>query len=114
MGGPDNRYRAFISYSQQDKDWGRRIHTWLETYRVPAGVGPGAQPERRLGRFFRDDEDMAARSERDQLWTLAADMLARADFTGMMSAVSLSRSALEGMGEAHAVSKATAAALKAI
>ena len=38
MGGPDNRYRAFISYSQQDKDWGRRIHTWLETYRVPAGV----------------------------------------------------------------------------
>lgn len=63
MGGPDNRYRAFISYSQQDKDWGRRIHTWLETYRVPAGVGPGAQPERRLGRFFRDDEDMAAASD---------------------------------------------------
>ena len=32
-------------------------------------------------------DDVAARSERDQLWTLAEDMLARADYTGMMSAV---------------------------
>ncbi len=63
MVGPDNRYRAFISYSQQDREWGRRIHTWLETYRIPAGVAPGDQSDRRLGRFFRDDEDMAAASD---------------------------------------------------
>ncbi|MDP3491797.1 MAG: toll/interleukin-1 receptor domain-containing protein [Hyphomonadaceae bacterium] len=64
MVGPDSRYRAFISYSQQDKDWGRRIHTWLETYRIPEGVGPAGQSaDRRLGRFFRDDEDMAAASD---------------------------------------------------
>jgi PAS domain S-box-containing protein len=32
-------------------------------------------------------EEVQAQSERDRLWTLAADMLARADYTGMMSAV---------------------------
>lgn len=63
MVGPDARYRAFISYSQQDREWGRRIHTWLETYRIPEGVGEGVKSDRRLGRFFRDDEDMAAASD---------------------------------------------------
>ena len=63
MGGPAGQYRAFISYSQQDKAWGKRIHTWLETYRIPDGVAPGIQPNQRLGRFFRDEEDMAAASD---------------------------------------------------
>lgn len=62
-GLPDKHYRAFISYSQQDKDWAKRIHSWLETYRVPPGAVPRAQLPRRLGRFFRDDEDMAAASD---------------------------------------------------
>jgi len=53
-------YRAFISYSQQDKVWGRRIHTWLESYRLPADAMLHRSRDRRLGRFFRDDEDMAA------------------------------------------------------
>ena len=53
-------YRAFISYSQQDKVWGRRIHTWLETYRLPADAMLHRSRDRKLGRFFRDDEDMAA------------------------------------------------------
>lgn len=53
-------YRAFISYSQQDKVWGRRIHTWLENYRIPAEAMLHRSRDRRLGRFFRDDEDMAA------------------------------------------------------
>jgi hypothetical protein len=53
-------YRAFISYSQQDEAWGRRLHNWLESYRVPEGVVAGLPPSRRLGRFFRDDEEMAA------------------------------------------------------
>jgi hypothetical protein len=29
------RYWAFISYSHQDKSWGRWLHRALETYRVP-------------------------------------------------------------------------------
>ncbi|MGE0046828.1 MAG: toll/interleukin-1 receptor domain-containing protein, partial [Hyphomonadaceae bacterium] len=53
-------YRAFISYSQQDKVWGKRIHTWLETYRVPVGVMADVGEERRLGRFFRDEDEMPA------------------------------------------------------
>lgn len=61
--GPDGHYRAFISYSQQDKVWGKRIHTWLETYRIPDGVAPDKAADRRLGRFFRDEEDMAAASD---------------------------------------------------
>lgn len=63
MVGPDGHYRAFISYSQQDKAWGKRIHTWLETYRIPDGVTSGERTGRRLGRFFRDEEDMAAASD---------------------------------------------------
>ena len=63
MVGPSKHYRSFISYSQQDKVWGKRIHTWLETYRVPVGVIADIQPGRRLGRFFRDDEEMAAAAD---------------------------------------------------
>ena len=62
MGGPNKHYRAFISYSHQDKVWGKRIHTWLETYRVPVGTMVDFLP-RRLGRFFRDDEEMAAAAD---------------------------------------------------
>jgi len=55
-------YRAFISYSQQDKVWGKRLHGWLEGYRLPSGVDAPVAPGERLGRFFRDDEEMAAAS----------------------------------------------------
>ncbi|MEQ8405946.1 MAG: TIR domain-containing protein [Oceanicaulis sp.] len=56
------RYRAFISYNQKDKPVVKRLHRWLETYRVPRGVPADMElgPGRRLGRFFRDDEEMAA------------------------------------------------------
>lgn len=54
------QFRSFISYSQKDKEWGKRIHTWLETYRVPVGVIADIEPDRRLGRFFRDEEEMPA------------------------------------------------------
>jgi len=53
-------YRAFISYSQQDKIWGKRLHGWLESYRVPAETTGDLAEGQRLGRFFRDDEEMAA------------------------------------------------------
>ncbi len=54
------KYRAFISYSQHDKKWARRIHRALESYRVPLGLNiDGLADKRRLGRFFRDDEELA-------------------------------------------------------
>lgn len=61
--GLQKRYRAFISYSQLDKVWGARLHRWLETYRVPPGVDVELDARRSLGRFFRDDEEMAATAD---------------------------------------------------
>lgn len=57
------RYRSFISYSQQDRAWGRRLQSWLETYRVPVGVIADVQAGQRLGRFFRDEAEMPAASD---------------------------------------------------
>src|SRR6516165_4696892 len=58
------RYRAFISYSQRDKPEASKLHRWLETYRAPRGVHAAALgPSRKLGRFFRDDEEMGAAAD---------------------------------------------------
>ncbi|WP_417514985.1 toll/interleukin-1 receptor domain-containing protein [Minwuia sp.] len=59
---PENSYRfaGFISYSQKDKRWAQRIHKALETYRLPVGLPASAEIEgRKLGRFFRDDDELA-------------------------------------------------------
>jgi hypothetical protein len=56
------RYRSFISYSQKDRVWGRRLQSWLETYRVPIGVVAAIGGGQRLGRFFRDEAEMPAAS----------------------------------------------------
>ncbi len=50
------RYKAFISYSWADKDWGAWVHRALETYRAPKGVADG----RSLHPIFRDREEEAA------------------------------------------------------
>ncbi len=63
MAMSSKRYRSFISYSQKDKRWGRRLHSWLETYRVPVGVVAEIQDGRRLGRFFRDEAEMPAATD---------------------------------------------------
>ena len=56
------RFRAFISYSQKDKAHTRRLHKALEAYRIPRGINvTGIDPKtRRIGRFFRDDDEMGA------------------------------------------------------
>ena len=56
-------YRAFISYSQQDQAWGKRLHAWLEGYRIPPGTPGDLKEGASLGRFFRDDEEMAAAAD---------------------------------------------------
>ncbi|WP_267224398.1 TIR domain-containing protein [Dyella silvae] len=64
---PEFRYRAFISYSHQDKAWGSWLHKALETYRVPrrligqrtaAGVIP-----KRLAPVFRDRDELASAND---------------------------------------------------
>ncbi|OQW58133.1 MAG: hypothetical protein A4S17_12030 [Proteobacteria bacterium HN_bin10] len=64
MTDQSKRYRAFISYSQKDKAFARRLHRALEAYRVPLGVVADIEAKsRKLGRFFRDDEEMAAATD---------------------------------------------------
>ncbi|MBD1547758.1 TIR domain-containing protein [Roseibium aggregatum] len=55
----DFRYAGFISYSQKDKAWAKRIHRALERYRLPAGLPEEKRKRNRLGRFFRDDDELA-------------------------------------------------------
>jgi len=59
----DDGYRAFISYSHQDKDWGEWLHRALEAYRVPKNIvgketAHGPIP-RRLTPIFRDRDELA-------------------------------------------------------
>lgn len=58
-GRPLPRYAGFISYSQKDKGWARRIHKALEAYRLPTGLPGDVERPKRLGRFFRDDDELA-------------------------------------------------------
>jgi hypothetical protein len=59
----EHRYRAFISYSKLDQHHAKRLHSALETYRVPKGIDAKLGPDRRLGRFFRDDDEMGASTD---------------------------------------------------
>lgn len=65
MNATTPRFRAFISYSQRDAAATRRLHRSLEAYRVPVGLSGDLQlaKGRRLGRFFRDEDDMAATAD---------------------------------------------------
>jgi len=54
MARPKTRYRGFISYSQKDKAFAKRLHRALERFRLPGG--------RKLGRFFRDDDELGGSS----------------------------------------------------
>jgi tetratricopeptide (TPR) repeat protein len=61
------KYKAFISYSHQDKKWGDWLHKALETYRVPKGL-IGKQTEagvvpKRLFPIFRDREELPTSHE---------------------------------------------------
>ena len=59
------RYVAFISYRHVDPDrkWAKWLHTRLENYRVPKAMmkTQGASP--RIGRVFRDEEELAASAD---------------------------------------------------
>ena len=64
---PNFRYRAFISYSHQDKSWADWLHKALETYRVPSRlVGtptPSGPMPRRLAPIFRDRDELPSATD---------------------------------------------------
>jgi hypothetical protein len=55
-------FAAFISYkhTEPDRKWAAWLHKKLETYRVPRGIPAPQLGTRRIGRVFRDDEELAA------------------------------------------------------
>lgn len=62
------RYRAFISYSHADEAWARWLLAKLEGYRIPADLvgkrNAGGDPiPDRLGRFFRDRDEVSAATQ---------------------------------------------------
>jgi eukaryotic-like serine/threonine-protein kinase len=64
---PAYRYRAFISYSHQDKSWADWLHKALETYRIPSRLvgtqtAAGTIP-RRLAPIFRDRDELASATD---------------------------------------------------
>ena len=63
----DFKYKAFISYSHQDKKWGDWLHKSLETYSIPKGLigrktSQGEVPKR-LFPVFRDREELPTATE---------------------------------------------------
>ena len=61
------KYRAFISYSHQDKHWGDWLHKALETWRVPDRLvgkqtAVGAIPKR-LAPIFRDRDELPSATD---------------------------------------------------
>jgi hypothetical protein len=58
------RYAAFISYRHVDPDrrWAQWLHRALENYRVPKRLVTAGKPAR-IGRIFRDDEELPASAD---------------------------------------------------
>lgn len=60
----NNKYKAFISYSHVDQEWGRWLHRALENYRTPKHLmanNPADGPlPTRLTPIFRDREELAS------------------------------------------------------
>ncbi|NCN86164.1 MAG: toll/interleukin-1 receptor domain-containing protein [Sphingomonadales bacterium] len=57
------RFRAFVSYSHADAAIAQKLHRKIETYRLPHHLRAGQIAEAdngRLGRIFRDREDLSA------------------------------------------------------
>ncbi len=59
------RYQAFISYRhvEPDRSWAKWLHGALETYRVPKPLAGERSLPARLGRCFRDEEELPASAD---------------------------------------------------
>ena len=63
-GSEPARYTAFVSYRhvEPDRKWAKWLHFALETYRVPKRLVRERNLPQRIGRVFRDEEELAASS----------------------------------------------------
>lgn len=69
--GQEYRYWAFISYSHRDTNWAKRLHSHLETWKVPRSLVGHATPvgkiPRRLNPIFRDRDEMSGGGNLDEV-----------------------------------------------
>lgn len=56
---PAYRYAGFISYSQQDKKYAKKIHAALEAFKLPVELAQAGRKHRKVGKFFRDDDELS-------------------------------------------------------
>lgn len=54
------KYGAFISYAHRDREWAQWLHRALERYQLPRLPETGAATPRRIGRCFRDEDELRA------------------------------------------------------
>lgn len=53
------KYAGFISYSRKDAGWAKKIQRALERYRLPIRLDEAGRPKKTLGKFFRDEDELA-------------------------------------------------------
>ncbi len=65
MPNDNHRYTAFISYRHEPvgRKWAMWLHRAIEGYRVPKSLVKQGKSARRVGRVFRDEEELAASAD---------------------------------------------------
>lgn len=66
-------YVAFISYSHRDSQWARWVQRSLENYRLPAALASELGIPRKLGKVFRDREELSTGQNLGDHLTAALD-----------------------------------------
>jgi tetratricopeptide (TPR) repeat protein len=73
MSEPADQYVAFISYSHKDAAWAKWVQRELERYRLPAAFAKEKGLPKRLGKIFRDREELSTGQNLGDHLTAALD-----------------------------------------
>ena len=57
----EKKYFAFISYSHKDKDAAKKLQNFIQGYKIPAKLEDRPDLPKRIGRVFRDEDELQKR-----------------------------------------------------